>query len=328
MAETITKIGIRRVSTNYDIRDIGVKAQNVVIGRDGDGNVIPDVNADSDSLAKKQPLAEEIIELEKEATKTQFGRTKYGNTEGTACEGDDSRLSDARENPNPIVFLDGTAYDGSSEVDNVDYTAVGAAPIEHVTVEASGETLGHVKYGNTSGTACAGNDERLSDTREPKSHAVNTTKYGGGTDANYGHVKLSDIYNNENTTTGSVGSSASIAASAYALQKAYGDVYNLAGGTETITVQSVSKGGEFWIANVSGTKVLAASERGPIISLESAWNNTMTAAETKSLRKVYSYIAGSSLQSYGTSGYALTIYFIKDPTAYLPFDIVVKGVNK
>jgi hypothetical protein len=46
---------------------------------------------------------------------------KYGTTAGTACQGNDSRLSNKRSNPNSIKFKNtaGTAvsYDGSSEVD-------------------------------------------------------------------------------------------------------------------------------------------------------------------------------------------------------------------
>ena len=64
--------------------------------------------------------------------------------------------------------------------------------ISHVSTTASTSVLGHVKFGTASGTACQGNDSRLSDTRTPKSHAATTTTYGAGTTSNYGHVKLSD----------------------------------------------------------------------------------------------------------------------------------------
>lgn len=64
--------------------------------------------------------------------------------------------------------------------------------ISHISTSASTSVLGHVKYGTTSGTACQGNDSRLSDSRTPKSHASTGTEYGVGTTSNYGHVKLSN----------------------------------------------------------------------------------------------------------------------------------------
>lgn len=55
-------------------------------------------------------------------------------------------------------------------------------------------TIFSAKYGTASGTACQGNDSRLSNSRTPTSHASTSTAYGGGTSTNYGHVKPSDIY--------------------------------------------------------------------------------------------------------------------------------------
>ncbi len=42
--------------------------------------------------------------------------------------------------------------------------------ITHRTTEGTDSVLGHLKIGNSAGTACAGNDSRLSDARTPKSH--------------------------------------------------------------------------------------------------------------------------------------------------------------
>ena len=64
--------------------------------------------------------------------------------------------------------------------------------ISHISTSASTSTLGHVKFGTSSGTACQGNDSRLSDSRTPKSHASTGTSYGAGSTSNYGHVKLTD----------------------------------------------------------------------------------------------------------------------------------------
>lgn len=45
-------------------------------------------------------------------------------------------------------------------------------------------------FGTTANTFCQGNDSRLSDSRTPTAHAVNTTTYGAATTSLYGHVKL------------------------------------------------------------------------------------------------------------------------------------------
>ena len=159
-----------------------------------------------------------------------------------AVQGNDSRLSDARKNPNAITFNStggaalGTTYDGSA-ARTIDYSTVGAAPISHTSIQGGESTLGHVKagtglsassgvlsvkYGTVSGTACAGNDSRLSDSRAPKSHASATAiTYGAGTDEQYGHVMLSDTYSVETPSKDDSGAAVSLGASAYALQTAY-----------------------------------------------------------------------------------------------------------
>lgn len=67
--------------------------------------------------------------------------------------------------------------------------------MSHKTTTATVNILGHVKFGTDAGTACQGNDSRLSDNRMPKTHASSATTYGIGTTSNYGHVKLSDTFN-------------------------------------------------------------------------------------------------------------------------------------
>lgn len=64
--------------------------------------------------------------------------------------------------------------------------------ISHISTSASTSTAGHVKFGTASGTACQGNDSRLSDSRPPLSHASPGTSYGAGSTSYYGHVKLTD----------------------------------------------------------------------------------------------------------------------------------------
>lgn len=162
--------------------------------------------------------------------------------ENKAVQANDSRLSDDRKNPNAVTFSDGTntqTYDGSATL-TVSYDTVGSAPAGHTSVKADASTLGHVtvstgltstdgalsvSYGTTAGTACAGNDSRLSDNRTPKSHAASdaTTlaSYGAGTGSQYGHVMLTDTYSVTSPSAATNGAATSIAASAYALQQAY-----------------------------------------------------------------------------------------------------------
>ena len=115
----------------------------------------------------------------------------------------------------------------------------------HAAKAASSSALGHVKtgtgitnssgtisvsYGTAAGTACQGNDSRLSNSRTPVAHATSATTYGGGTASNYGHVKLSDSY----TSSGGA-ASASVAASSKAVYDAYTALKNsFQAGVDTI----------------------------------------------------------------------------------------------
>ena len=278
MPQAISKIGIKDSSgTGYDTRDIGAKGQNVEVGYDASGKIILDVDAQTPTTKKQltkvlQDAEKNISDLDDSkapdnhawsdadsgvnhglADGAHYGHIKvgdgltvnsgkvdvsYGDSANTACEGNDSRLSNARKNPNAITFTDGTtnmSYDGS-EAKTVNATTIGAAPSGHTSVQATGSILGHVKtgtgitnnsgtisvsYGTTAGTACQGNDSRLSDSRTPKSHAATATTYGSGTSSNYGHVKLTDTYSVTTPNASTNGANTGIAASAYALQQAY-----------------------------------------------------------------------------------------------------------
>ena len=221
MSQIISKISIKNSSGTYDTRDIGAKGQNVKVGYDASGKVIPDVDSQTPTTTKQltkvlQDAEENISNLNKNkapdnhawsdadsgvnhglADGTHYGHIKvgdgltvnsgkvdvaYGNSDNTACEGNDARLSDARKNPKAVTFSDGTtdtSYDGSSEK-TVTAATIGAAPSGHTTVNATSSILGHVKvgtgitnnsgtisvsYGSVAGTACQGNDSRLSDAR-------------------------------------------------------------------------------------------------------------------------------------------------------------------
>ena len=115
---------------------------------------------------------------------------KYGNTAGTACQGNDVRLADART-PKPHKATHQTG--GSDAITPAD---IGAADktiqIKPGTGLTGGGTLEAdrtltVKYGNTAGTACQGNDARLSNARTPTAHKVHTQDWGHGRAHSCGH---------------------------------------------------------------------------------------------------------------------------------------------
>lgn len=279
MSQIISKISIKDSSgTGYDTRDIGAKGQNVEVGYDALGKVILDVDTQTPTITKQltkvlQDAEKNILDLDDSkapdnhawsdadsgvnhglADGAHYGHIKvgdgltvnsgkvdvaYGNSANTACEGNDTRLSNDRKNPNAITFTDGTtstSYDGSS-AKTVDAATIGAAPAGHTTINATSSILGHVKtgtgitnnsgtisvsYGTAAGTACQGNDARLSDARTPKSHAGSTAStYGAGNATNFGHVKVSDSYETVDSTATAANS---VAASAYALQSAYNEL--------------------------------------------------------------------------------------------------------
>ena len=327
MSQTISKIGIKNSSgTGYDTRDIGAKGQNVEVGYDASDKIILDVDTQTPTTTKQltkvlQNAENNISNLNKNkapsshawsdadagvnhglADKTHYGHIKvgngltvnsgkvdvsYGTTAGTACQGNDSRLSNARKNPNAVTFSDGTtntSYDGSS-AKTVTAATVGAAPAGHTTINATSSILGHVKtgtgitnssgtisvsYGTAAGTACQGNDSRLSNARTPKSHAATATTYGSGTSSNYGHVKLTDTYSVTTPNASTNGANTGIAASAYALQQAYNTLnsnkqkiiwnfyfgHDLAAGA-SVSVNIPSVGGLYWFYNAHGHQDLS-----------------------------------------------------------------------
>ena len=109
---------------------------------------------------------------------------KYGNTAGTACQGNDVRLADART-PKPHKATHQTG--GSDAITPADIgAAVKTIQIKPGTGLTGGGTLEAdrtltVSYGTAAGTACQGNDARLSNARTPTAHKA--THKTGGTDA-------------------------------------------------------------------------------------------------------------------------------------------------
>lgn len=100
---------------------------------------------------------------------------KYGNTAGTACQGNDVRLADART-PKPHKATHQTG--GSDAITPAD---IGAAPASHTSVEATDTVLGHAKASQTTpkaaGTAAVGT-EKSTFARGDHVHPAQTTITG------------------------------------------------------------------------------------------------------------------------------------------------------
>lgn len=187
----IKNIAIKNASgTGYDSRDIGAEAENIVISRDANGEIITDLS--TQTVVTTESLAQTAKDIEDSganaapknhasstneygaADASHFGHVKlgtglavngtsgstevsFGTIAGTACEGNDSRLSDDRANPNAVTFSDGLStpttvdYDGSV-AKTITYSTVGAAPKSHASANteygvASTTVFGHVKVG-------------------------------------------------------------------------------------------------------------------------------------------------------------------------------------
>lgn len=61
-------------------------------------------------------------------------------------------------------------------------------------------TLTTGSFGTGANTFCQGNDSRLSDDRNPISHAVNDTRYGAASSTNYGHIRVMNNLTSTGTT--------------------------------------------------------------------------------------------------------------------------------
>lgn len=171
------------------------------------------------------------------ASKEDYGHVKIGD----GIQVQDGVISVSTIQGKPLKFTDGTntvTYDSSKEV-TISADNLGALTKTHSSLAATDTVLGHVKggtgvtvsggavnvkYGTTAGTACVGNDSRLSNARQPKTHADANNSYGGGTSTNFGHIKLTDTYSVDTPSVVEYGADTSVAPSAYALQKVYNDL--------------------------------------------------------------------------------------------------------
>lgn len=175
MSQIISKISIKNSSgTGYDTRDIGAKGQNVKVGYDASGKVILDVDSQTPDTTKQltkvlQDAESNISNLNKDkapdnhawsdadsgvnhglADGTHYGHIKtgngltnnagavsvaYGTTANTACQGNDSRLSDAR--PASDVY----SWAKASSKPSYSWNEIGSKPSYADQLELSGNTL-------------------------------------------------------------------------------------------------------------------------------------------------------------------------------------------
>jgi len=94
----------------------------------------------------------------------------FGTTSGTICQGNDSRLSDART---PTSHAHGNITNAG---------AIGTTAFKPIITSVGGELVAG-DFGTTNGTFCQGNDSRLSDARTPTAHthALADLQQGGAT---------------------------------------------------------------------------------------------------------------------------------------------------
>lgn len=94
----------------------------------------------------------------------------YGTTANTACQGNDSRLSDART-PLSHTHAESDVVNLVSDLASKQVTSEKNQPNGYVGLDGSSKINGSYQtYGTIVNTACQGNDSRLSDARTPLTH--------------------------------------------------------------------------------------------------------------------------------------------------------------
>ena len=95
--------------------------------------------------------------------------------------------------------LDGIATGATANIGTITSVVAGTGLTGGAS---SGAATLNVSYGSTSGTACEGNDSRLSNNRTPTAHASSATTYGVGSTTNYGHCKTINALTSSSFTDG------------------------------------------------------------------------------------------------------------------------------
>ena len=121
----------------------------------------------------------------------------FGTAANTFCQGNDSRLSDART-PKSHTHTKSEISDFPTSMTPTSHThgnitnagAIGSTANLPVITTTSGKlTTG--SFGTAANTFCQGNDSRLTNARTPTAHASTATTYGASSASNYGHSMAS-----------------------------------------------------------------------------------------------------------------------------------------
>jgi hypothetical protein len=187
---------------------------------------------------------------------------------------------------------------------STDYGVASSSNYGHVktgTGISNNNGLIGVSYGNAAGTACQGNDSRLSNARTPTSHASTGTGYGAGNASNYGHVKVSDNY-----TSSAGNASQSVAASSKAVADVYGKLplikYHLYTGNFSLSAYGE---GTININTPSGYNYLTLS------SYDFAWGSIVISKIVVSSSKITLTIRNTADIATGTLSWSITPIYIK-----------------
>ena len=132
----------------------------------GDDSRLSNARTPSSTLAHKSThetgesdaLSPSDIGAESAFSKNTAFNKNFGTASGDVCQGNDSRLSDART---PATHASTHA---TSAADAIAPSDIGAEP------SFSKNTAHNKNFGSAAGTVCQGNDSRLSDARTPSSH--------------------------------------------------------------------------------------------------------------------------------------------------------------
>ena len=205
----------------------------------------------------------------------------YGTAAGTACQGNDARLSNART---PTAHKSAHKTGGTDALIPAD---IGAVPTTVQVIAGTGLSGGGslaanrtlaVSFGTTAGTVCQGNDSRLNNARTPVAHkathaaggadaltpedigaASNTVKIRAGVGLSGGGPLSNDVTLSAKLTDSVSSTDSTTAASATAVKTAYEAAQSklpLAGGTVTGSIQINDP------ANVIGSAPSTDLERG------------------------------------------------------------------
>lgn len=191
----------------------------------------------------------------------------FGTAANTFCQGNDSRLSNARTP---------TSHTHGNITNDGKIGSTATLPI----ITGTGGVLQAGSFGTTAGTFCQGNDSRLSNARTPTAHQADTNAYGAATTAKWGHTKLNSATNSTDETTA-------------ATPKAVKAAYDLANGKPSLgtTSTTAAKGDH----NHDGTYLksytppTASTSQAGIVQLEDSYSSTSTtkAATSNSVKAAY-----------------------------------------